>query len=86
LADLKKSLRASLCYFQTMRHKVKSLLAPHPRKAQRDNITGYVYQTASAIVKRVLPAKTGGTEGHGTGRDPWKVWASACIIWEVWDL
>jgi len=26
LADLKGSLRASLCYFQTMRHKVKSLL------------------------------------------------------------
>ena len=26
LADLKKSLRSSLCYFQTMRHNVKSLL------------------------------------------------------------
>jgi len=26
LAELKASLRASLCYFQTMRHKVKSLL------------------------------------------------------------
>ena len=34
LADLKKSIRASLCYFQTMRHKVKSLLEPRPRKAK----------------------------------------------------
>jgi transposase len=33
LADLKKSIRASLCYFQTMRHKVKSLLVKRPRKA-----------------------------------------------------
>ena len=33
LADLKKSLRSSLCYFQTMRHKVLSLLAKRPRKA-----------------------------------------------------
>jgi transposase len=33
LADLKKSVRASLCYFQTMRHKVKSLLVKRPRKA-----------------------------------------------------
>jgi len=31
LADLKQSLRASLCYFQTMRHKVKSLLEPRTR-------------------------------------------------------
>jgi DDE superfamily endonuclease len=34
LADLKKSLRASLCYFQTMRNKVKSLLQPRPRKTK----------------------------------------------------
>jgi hypothetical protein len=34
LADLKKSLRASLCYFQTMRNKVKSLLQPRPRKSK----------------------------------------------------
>jgi transposase len=34
LADLKKSLRASLCYFQTMRHKVKTLLQPRPRKTK----------------------------------------------------
>jgi transposase len=34
LADLKKSLRASLCYFQTMRHKVKSLLEPRPRRTK----------------------------------------------------
>jgi transposase len=34
LAELKKSLRSSLCYFQTVRHKVKSLLAPRPRKAK----------------------------------------------------
>ena len=32
LADLKASLRASLCYFQTMRHKVKSILEGRPRK------------------------------------------------------
>jgi transposase len=32
LADLKKSLRASLCYFQTLRDKVKSLLQPRQRK------------------------------------------------------
>jgi DDE superfamily endonuclease len=32
LADLKASLRASLCYFQTMRPKVKSLLEGRPRK------------------------------------------------------
>jgi hypothetical protein len=30
LADLKRSLRASLCYFQTMRLKVLSLLGPRP--------------------------------------------------------
>ena len=34
LADLKKSLRANLCYFQTMRHKVLSLLQPRPRRAK----------------------------------------------------
>jgi transposase len=34
LTDLKQSLRASLCYFQTMRHKVKSLFEPRPRKAK----------------------------------------------------
>jgi len=32
LADLKRSLRASLSYFQTMRPKVKSLLEPRRRK------------------------------------------------------
>jgi hypothetical protein len=31
LADLKRSLRSSLCCFQTMRHKVKSLLQPRQR-------------------------------------------------------
>jgi transposase len=31
LADLKQSIRASLCYFQTLRHKVKSLLEPRRR-------------------------------------------------------
>jgi transposase len=31
LGELKKSLRASLSYFQTMRHKVKSLLQPRQR-------------------------------------------------------
>jgi len=35
LADLKKSLRASLCYFQTVRQRVKSLLEKRrPRKAK----------------------------------------------------
>jgi transposase len=35
LADLKKSIRASLSYFQTMRHRVKTLLEKRrPRKAQ----------------------------------------------------
>jgi transposase len=34
LADLKKSIRASLCYFQTVRQKVKSLLEPRPRKSK----------------------------------------------------
>jgi transposase len=32
LADLKASLRASLCYFQTMRHKVKSIIEGRPRR------------------------------------------------------
>src|SRR5262245_35778236 len=32
LADLKVSLRASLSYFQTMRHKVKSIIAGRPKK------------------------------------------------------
>jgi transposase len=32
LADLKASLRASLCYFQTLRPKVKSILQGRPRK------------------------------------------------------
>ena len=31
LADLKKSIRASLCYFQTVRDKVKSLLEPRKK-------------------------------------------------------
>ena len=34
LADLKQSIRASLCYFQTMRNKVKTLLQPRPRKTK----------------------------------------------------
>ena len=32
LADLKTSLRASLCYFQTVRHKVKSIIAGRPKR------------------------------------------------------
>jgi DDE superfamily endonuclease len=32
LVDLKASLRASLCYFQTMRHQVQSILQGRPRK------------------------------------------------------
>ncbi len=32
LADLKTSIRASLCYFQTMRERVKTLLQRRPRK------------------------------------------------------
>jgi transposase len=32
LADLKASLRASLCYFQTMRHKVKSIIEGRPKR------------------------------------------------------
>jgi transposase len=32
LADLKASLRVSLCYFQTMRHKVKSILEGRPKR------------------------------------------------------
>jgi transposase len=32
LADLKASLRASLCYFQTMRHKVRSILEGRPKR------------------------------------------------------
>jgi transposase len=35
LADLKRSLRASLCYFQTMRAKVKSLLEKRPKRAAK---------------------------------------------------
>ncbi len=31
LADLKTSLRASLCYFQTARHKVKSIIEGRPK-------------------------------------------------------
>jgi transposase len=31
LSDLKKSLRNSLCYFQTMRQRIQSLLQPRPR-------------------------------------------------------
>ena len=35
LADLKRSLRSSLCYFQTMRQNVKSLLVKRrPRSAK----------------------------------------------------
>jgi hypothetical protein len=33
LADLKKSIRASLCYFQTVREKVKSMLEPRRKAA-----------------------------------------------------
>ena len=32
LADLKTSLRASLSYFQTARHKVKSIIEGRPRR------------------------------------------------------
>lgn len=32
LTDLKSSLRASLCYFQTMRHKVKSIIHGRPKR------------------------------------------------------
>ena len=32
LADLKASIRASLCYFQTMRGKVKSIIEGRPRR------------------------------------------------------
>jgi DDE superfamily endonuclease len=32
LADLKASLRASLCYFQTMRHKVKTIIEGRSRQ------------------------------------------------------
>jgi transposase len=32
LADLKRSLRASLSYFQTMRHKVKSIIVGRPKR------------------------------------------------------
>ena len=32
LADLKSSLRASLCYFQTVRHKVKSIIEGRPKR------------------------------------------------------
>jgi hypothetical protein len=32
LADLKASIRASLCYFQTVRHKVKSLIEGRPKR------------------------------------------------------
>jgi hypothetical protein len=32
LADLKASLRASLCYFQTMRHKVRSIIGGRPKR------------------------------------------------------
>jgi transposase len=33
LADLKASIRASLCYFQTVRHRVQSLIAGRQRKS-----------------------------------------------------
>jgi transposase len=32
LADLKVSIRASLCYFQTVRHKVKSIIEGRPKR------------------------------------------------------
>src|SRR5262249_12158351 len=32
LADLKASLRSSLCYFQTIRHKVKSIIQGRPKR------------------------------------------------------
>jgi hypothetical protein len=32
LADLKASIRASLCYFQTVRHKVKSIIEGRPKR------------------------------------------------------
>jgi transposase len=35
LADLKRSIRASLSYFQTVRSKVASLLQPRPRKRSK---------------------------------------------------
>jgi transposase len=35
LADLKRSIRASLSYFQTVRAKVASLLQPRPRKTSK---------------------------------------------------
>jgi hypothetical protein len=38
LADLRRSLRASLCYFQTMRDRVRTLLNHPPKK--RTALTG----------------------------------------------
>ena len=35
LADLRASIRASLCYFQTMRAKVKSLLEKRPKRSAK---------------------------------------------------
>jgi transposase len=35
VADLKKSIRASLCYFQTVRDKVKSMLEPRKKTAAK---------------------------------------------------
>jgi hypothetical protein len=46
LADLKALVRNSLRYFQTVRHKVKTLLTGRQRKTRPkcDNRTGFVYQ------------------------------------------
>src|SRR5262249_53236832 len=46
LADLKASLRSSLCYFQTMRHKVQSIIQGRPRRksSKGDRFTGFMYQ------------------------------------------
>ena len=40
LTDLKKSIRASLCYFQTMRQRVKTLLQSKRKKVNRTGSAG----------------------------------------------
>ena len=45
LADLRRSLRASLSYFQTVRHKVKSIIEGRPKRkaTKRDSMNGFMY-------------------------------------------
>jgi hypothetical protein len=67
LADLKASLRASLCYFQTMRPKVKSILQGRPRKKTAANRQRIVSSVTSRFRRRITALNVCGNRQRPRG-------------------